>query len=699
METCNPIINTVILESIPISMDLKRYYASKFRFLAKHNGLKYAADVFKQVREIALAYRADPHRSVKRDEYLAQTPVRKNGWLSLLFDYLDSQPDATLNFLKLYCGLDEPVVSVTQSADTQHTYLADREAKVTDTVPGFLDAWLFELRKAMPFHRGLHSRWMFHRTHEDAPFHRYCGYHSFDEWCQYWKHWTSQLSIHWMPLRDRVLQSVIDLEPLPEMYCDWEQSSYQSESLERDLWCLNAMQAYADGGEEVMTPPLSIWALNYVMDQLAPELWLLFDRWSNGEDLPEISKDFLDGTYVGHIHHIPKKGTVKRRPIAVPNRFLQMGMGPAHRVLEAMLKQLEKDCTFNQAKFDMKIQNRVNNPNLYVGSVDLSQATDNLPFTWGERIWDEVVKPQLLYADPDIQTMVTKSWNLFCECTRAPWENDGQLSRWTVGQPLGCLPSFAVLGLTHNLFLESLALSNGLGHSPYCVLGDDLLVFNKKLRKKYIQYMVTHGIPLSLHKSYQGNLVEFAGKLFVKGAVPFHTPDQSAITYGGLFDWQRASGIPIPYSKLPKKVRAKIESLVVSSGLKHDDAAEVYNLLQLYVVSGRYRQFREEDGDLLKELCSRLPLTRAEAKALGIQADRSVPDQPELSGIVRISGYPITYLNYGYAEKHGYKQRFRKVQLPVWYEEKFRPYTTDQLFRCGSETVIVSRQTSESLDK
>jgi hypothetical protein len=474
------------------------------------------------------------------------------------------------------------------------------------------------------------------------------------------------------------------------MYKDWCQQTYQSESLERDLWLLNAMQAYAEMASDSSEAPISITALDYVLDLLAPELWLLFDRWSNAEDLPEIPRDFLDGTYVGHIHHIPKKGTVKRRPIAVPNRFLQMGMGPAYRVLKELLKQLEKDCTFNQAKFDRKIQNRVSNPNLYVGSVDLSQATDNLPFVWGTEIWEQVVGPQLGSAQPDVIQLVSRSWGLFCECSRAPWENDGQLSTWKVGQPLGCLPSFPVLGLTHNLFLESLSLSLGLGHSPYCVLGDDLLVFNRKLRKEYVKYMTNHGIPLSLHKSYEGNLVEFAGKLFVKGAIPFHTPDQSAITFGGLFDWQRASGIQIPYLKLPKKVRDKFESEVVQSGLTRHDAAKVYDLIQMYVVSSRYRQFREEDGNLLRELSSLLPLTRAEAKAFGIQLEESIPDSPELSGIVRVSGHPITYLDYGYADKDGHKQRYRKVQLPVWYEEKFRPYTTTQLIRCGSEAVKAS---------
>jgi hypothetical protein len=537
---------------------------------------------------------------------------------------------------------------------------------------------------------------MYHRTHEDAVFHHYASCHSQQEWMEYWGKWVKQLSLNWRKLAGRVLDSVEELEPLPEMYCDWDQSVYQSESLERDLWLLNAMQAYAEYDEDVGHPPISISSLDYVLGLLSPELWLLFDRWSAGletEDLPGVEMHFLDGHYVGHIHHIPKKGTVKRRPIAVPNRFLQMGLGPAYRVLKEVAAHVEKDCTFDQLKFATKIQNRVNNANLYVGSVDLSQATDNLPFAWGTAIWDSLVVPQLASCDdPKAVDLIEKSWNLFLECSRAPWENDGHLSTWTVGQPLGCLPSFYVLALSHNLFLESLSLANGLGHSPYCVLGDDLLVFNKKLRKKYIQYMTNHGIPLSLHKSYQGNLVEFAGTWFVKGQDPFRTPDQIALTYTGLFDWQRASGIPIPYSKLPKKLKSEIEEKVVAFGLSKHDSAEVYELLQLNTVSTRYRQFREEDGDLIKELNSRLPLSKAEAKAMGVNPDKSIPDRPALSGIVRVSGHPITYLNYGYAEKHDQKQRFRKVQLQPWFEEKIRPWATDLLIRCGCETVKASRE-------
>jgi hypothetical protein len=468
-------------------------------------------------------------------------------------------------------------------------------------------------------------------------------------------------------------------EPLPEYYADWDQYTKSSNSLEKDLYCLSALDSYAD--HPIWPGPISSASLDWIKSLLHPKLWDMFQRFESGEtECIFDGLSFLDGEYVGSIHHIPKKGTVKRRPIAAPNRFLQMAMMPASVYLDLVVRQIRNDCTFNQAKMDRKITNRVNNTHLYVGSVDLSQATDNLPFSWGCYLWDNLFRPK-------VRETANKSWDLFIEVTHGKWLNDGLLSTWTVGQPLGCRPSFGTLAITHNLLLESLSLALGYGHSPYAVLGDDVVIFTKKLRSRYIREFRNRGIPLSLHKSYEGNLTEFAGKTYIKGVVPFNTPDQGAITFTNLFDWQRVSNIPIPYSHLPKKVKSRIEREVEKNSLDKGKAQAVYETAQRYLMVSRYLPIRKDEGALMELFAESLPVDEKLLEAHGLRRERVIPDRPALSGIVMIHDHPITYLNYGYADKHGHKQRYREVQLPAWYKHKFRPYGTAQLIRCGSIAV------------
>lgn len=691
-----PIVNTVILSSIPMDKNLKRYYVSKYIWLATHNGLKYASDIFKEMRENALAYRADTHRLEKREEYIAKMPVRKNGWLRKLFAYLDTNPEYVLNFLKLYVGLQEPIISVEESANTQDSYLKSADQSVNTDVPTHLSKWLDlvtgKLKVRLSEYMLICQHWKGESTvkcilgDDGYPHHisrkrydelgflaKYAKGHSYAEFLRYIGSWRRYLRIPKIT-DDDLVQSAKTAEPLPEMYVDCDPSQWTSQSLEGDLWNLYNMAVIAETGGWVETPTISPSSLSFVERFLNPNLMVLWDQWDYGEGLPEIEKSFLDGCYVGNIHHIPKKGTVKRRPIAAPNRFLQMGMHPAYQVLKKMVSHLPKDATFDQDQFDLSLSCRVTNENLYVGSVDLSQATDNLPFLWGEKIWDELIRP-------NVSKLVNQSWDLFVECSRSRWNNDGILTTWTVGQPLGCLPSFMVLAMTHNLYVESLAFSNGYGHSPYVILGDDIVLTNKKLRKKYIVDLTRRGIPLSLHKSYEGNLCEFAGKIYVKNRVPFHCSDQSVVTFNNLFDWQRSTGIPIPLDHLPKKVRHRLFQTMVSIGLKDRSILPlVYALAQLVSI-GTSRFHINSDID-------RTLLTSYFMHYYELSDKDTQPDPNMQSGIVMIGGHPITYLDYGYAEKHGFKQRFREVGLPDWYKRKFRPVSTDRIVQCATLAVM-----------
>jgi hypothetical protein len=682
----------------------KNFFIKKYQWLVTHNGAEYASDAFKQAREVLLRYRSDRNRKKNLSKYLSEMPFRKVYWVKLLFIYMDSQPYSVLNFMKLYVGLNDPLVSVERSADTQHAYLESRELTVNTETPSYLKSWLKLVKTPIMSEKAFNiivncfdidfthkdwreTKWLLddHRDARQALSNlgfkglqliiRYIKYHSYEEYVEYLKKWKYRVCslgpYRTGPNRGKtigeiVLKSIMNNQPIPEMYVDKDMDSeqVQSESLEQDMWRLHLLMNYQ--GYNPFTPN----ALRVVQMGLEPQFLQLMMEWKRSPlTCPQIPMSSQDGLFVGQIHHIPKKGTVKRRPVAVPNRFLQMGMAPCADFLDTILRRLPNDCTFDQGKMDTKIANRVTNPNLYVGSVDLSQATDNLPLKWGKDIWEALYRSRS-------SAVVNDSWDLFVQASEANWLNGNHLSRWTVGQPLGCLPSFRVLALTHNLFLESLSLFLGFGHSPYCILGDDLLVFNKKLRKAYIREFSSRGIPLSIHKSYEGELVEFAGKTYVRNHVPFYTSDQKVITYGNLFDYQRATTIPIPWSHLPKKVRDRFTKKAIQNGVTNKlEIPSVYYVAQLATIGKTAHPIRQDDVKLSRFF---------EHMAYD---DKSEPDQNLQSGIVRISNHPLKYLRTSYAYKHGWKQRYREVGLPEWYKHKFRPESTDKITRCASLAV------------
>jgi hypothetical protein len=496
----------------------------------------------------------------------------------------------------------------------------------------------------------------------------------------------------------------LDYKPVfPEIYKDYVVEAQQSESYDNDF--ADLVSLHMTEGEVLTEDQLDFvdeFLNDDVGDALCAVLW--------GEPLPEVEGIFrnttvLSGEYVGHVQHIQKKGGgTDYRDIAVPNRFIQNALVPCADRLYNLVRELPQDATFDQDRFDTKIQNRVNNDNLYQGSVDLSKATDNLPMSWGCEIiryllgmFPAVDRLQMavfgLPDDPETverqkaEELFVKSYDLFKTVARAKWEDEGYLHQWKIGQPLGSLPSFAMLAITHNLLVESLAATLGLHHSPYVILGDDIVIMNKKLRSRYIREMTSRGIPLSLHKSFEGRLSEFAGKTFVKNSVPFYTSDHSPITWESLFDWQRSTGIRIPWENVPRQIQAKIQRLACAK-LRADGlnpsrkmvahlAASSYDLVLSCEIFGRGTHLYPFPDNASWQEQSVGYFERRDQENI-------IPDAVKHSGItVLCCRYPITLMSDRFADKDGYFQRYRPTELPSWYKVKFRPCATDAAIKAA----------------
>jgi hypothetical protein len=264
--------------------------------------------------------------------------------------------------------------------------------------------------------------------------------------------------------------------------------------------------------------------------------------------------------------------------------------------------------------------------------------------------------------------------------SRANWKNGEYLDSWKVGQPLGTLPSFGMLALEHNILLESLAVDCGYLHSPYTVLGDDVLLFSKRMRRAYIQMMKSLGVPLSMHKSYEHNLVEFAGQIIVKNQPVSYTPDPSKVSWYNLFDYSRNSGFLLSYHELSRGIRKGLTRRAREVSL---NGCKFYRLCaELYFAyyGSPYNSYMDYSMGIFPFFVEAI---ESEIKLR--------PDLPELS-----SGWNV--LHYQGEELLVYtgKAYLRKQKCtPEWIRKKFKPMTTNAIIAFTMKAVVLSTASNE----
>lgn len=665
----NTRVNKVILDSIPINRKIKRYWVDKYKRIATNCGIDEAQRKIKNLRVQVMSYLADSNRRSNFDLYLKSTGFKQNGMLRKLFELADCQPHYVLSFLKLYTSWTETTMTVDQAAFATKQRL---DSVVSyDGIPTYLKDWFDILALSRRHRKELYIHFNDPKVSPYLTGVRYARSHSYQEWQDYWSKWYSIIHKGWKSEVSSDSKCVF-----PEVYKDYNVEDQTSEAYSADFADLVSMHMVQEES------PLTRDELDFVSDCLDEEIQdqLYSILWGESPGYSGLFRhtSILSGLYVGHVHHIKKKGGgTELRDIAVPNRFIQQALNPGAKRLYSLLHVLPTDASFNQNRFDKKITNRVTNSALYQGSVDLSKATDNLPLSWGWYVIERIIE---IFGNPSDEEL--KSLQLFKTVARANWEDQGYFIKWKVGQPLGSLPSFATLGLTHNFVTESLSMKLGLGHSPYSILGDDIVLFNKKLRKKYISELTTRRIPLSLHKSFEGRLSEFAGKIFVVNCIPFYCSDHNSITWNSLFDWQISTGIRIPWGHLPKKLQRKIQSVVKScrpypEGENNSSklASLAYSHAQSCLVHGRGSiQFPDTGMMGNPDIFFEYIYSSEESPVCGIKS----------TGITLIgNGHPVVLMNSRFADKDGFFERYRPVQLPQWYKDKVRPCATDIAIRGG----------------
>jgi len=210
---------------------------------------------------------------------------------------------------------------------------------------------------------------------------------------------------------------------------------------------------------------------------------------------------------VGQVSVIQEPG-FKARFIANPRRIYQIMLRGLGKQLFGLLQILPWDCTYNQLSGIEWVQRNLSAGKM-VHCVDLSDATNHFPLDLQVKIarWIGVDEEAL---------------NLFIDVARSPWYLPKNLQtyhhdntvKWSKGQPLGLYPSFPLFGVSHGLLVEALRCEVKAPKDSFRILGDDIVISDLNLYKKYIAYLNLLQIPVSLPKCISSDKVaEFAGSI------------------------------------------------------------------------------------------------------------------------------------------------------------------------------------------
>jgi hypothetical protein len=206
----------------------------------------------------------------------------------------------------------------------------------------------------------------------------------------------------------------------------------------------------------------------------------------------------------------------KTRIFAIGDYWSQTSLKVVQDSLYNTLKSISTDSTANQDKgFKTLLQESLGKETY---CFDLSAASDRIPAVM-QKYRLELLGGKAL-GEAWHQVMTNRTFFIKAE---------KRYVKWKVGQPLGLLSSFPSFALWHHDIIQySYNLDRIERGKPlkffkdYRLLGDDVVIFNKKVADVYQQLLTEKlGIPINLSKSIIGDKensqIEFTKRLALKG--------------------------------------------------------------------------------------------------------------------------------------------------------------------------------------
>jgi hypothetical protein len=222
------------------------------------------------------------------------------------------------------------------------------------------------------------------------------------------------------------------------------------------------------------------------------------------KSLWEDNRLFSYKTESGHCGKLSiiKDPELKLRVIAMVDYNSQVLLKPIHDNLLNLLKRFSSDRTFTQDPFNdwKKDYNHFH-------SLDLSAATDRFPIHLQEKLIAYMYNNKL-FAESWKNILVKRSYGF-----------EGKSYYYSVGQPMGAYSSWAAFTITHHLVVHWSAYLEGyLDFKDYILLGDDIVIKNNKVARRYKSIMNKLGVDISEAKSHVSkDTYEFAKRWIRKG--------------------------------------------------------------------------------------------------------------------------------------------------------------------------------------
>jgi hypothetical protein len=209
----------------------------------------------------------------------------------------------------------------------------------------------------------------------------------------------------------------------------------------------------------------------------------------------------VESGYCGKLSII-KDAELKLRVIAMVDYNSQVLLRPIHDNLLNLLRKFSQDRTYTQDPFNdwKKDYNHFH-------SLDLSAATDRFPIHLQEKLLSYIYCNKI-FAESWKNILVKRLYGF-----------EGKPYSYSVGQPMGAYSSWAAFTITHHLVVHWAAYLEGYtDFKDYILLGDDIVIKNNKIARRYKSLMNKLGVEISEAKSHVSkDTYEFAKRWIRKG--------------------------------------------------------------------------------------------------------------------------------------------------------------------------------------
>lgn len=208
----------------------------------------------------------------------------------------------------------------------------------------------------------------------------------------------------------------------------------------------------------------------------------------------------------------------KVRTIAIVDYWTNFVLKPVHDWMFTLLELLPQDASFDQ---EGRVREFSTRDYKEVFSYDLKSATDLIPFVLYRALFGFIFPRKILDLWSDL--LVARDF-LIPKSTLKAHPSHPVRIKYTTGQPMGALTSWASMALVHHALVLYAAVRARvvqehqlLNFRDYMVLGDDIVIANKAVAEMYVSIMKELKVPLSLSKSHFSDIgmFNFANQTFV----------------------------------------------------------------------------------------------------------------------------------------------------------------------------------------